>query len=111
MARRGRPRGFDREDALRRAMEVFRERGYEGATLADLQSAMGGIAAPSFYAAFGSKEQLFKEAVDLYLQTVGGAAAIVAPDCDSPAIQSLIILRKAFKSLFYFTGFAPPGAS
>ena len=52
-------------------MEVFWALGYEGATLAGLQKAMGGIAAPSFYAAFGSKEQLFREAVELYSSTLG----------------------------------------
>jgi AcrR family transcriptional regulator len=71
MAQRGRPRSFDREQALRAALHVFRERGYEGATLADLQAAMGGITAPSFYAAFGSKEALFDEALQLYRDTVG----------------------------------------
>lgn len=71
MALRGRPRSFDRQDALRRAMEVFWALGYEGATLTDLQSAMGGITAPSFYAAFGSKEELFREAVELYSRTLG----------------------------------------
>ena len=71
MARLGRPRSFDREDALRRAMEVFWTLGYEGATLTGLQEAMGGIAAPSFYAAFGSKEELFREAVELYSKTLG----------------------------------------
>ncbi len=71
MARRGRPRGFNREDALRQAMEVFWALGYEGATLIDLQQAMGGITAPSFYAAFGSKEELFREAVELYSKTLG----------------------------------------
>lgn len=71
MAARGRPRSFDREDALRQAMEVFWARGYEGATLTDLQAAMGGITAPSFYAAFGSKEELFREAVELYSRTLG----------------------------------------
>jgi AcrR family transcriptional regulator len=71
MARRGRPRSFDREDALRRAMEVFWALGYEGATLTGLQEAMGGITAPSFYAAFGSKEDLFREAVELYSKTLG----------------------------------------
>lgn len=66
MAARGRPRTFDRDQALRSAMEVFMARGYDGATLEDLQAAMGGIAPPSFYAAFGSKDQLFREAVTLY---------------------------------------------
>src|SRR5437016_4416200 len=56
MSRTGRPREFDRDEALQRAMELFWAQGYEGATLADLQKAMGGITAPSFYAAFGSKE-------------------------------------------------------
>jgi AcrR family transcriptional regulator len=71
MTQRGRPRSFDRELALRRAMEVFWALGYEGATLNDLQKAMGGITPPSFYAAFGSKEELFREAVDLYSRTLG----------------------------------------
>ena len=46
--------------------EVFWARGYDGATLEELQTAMGGIAPPSFYAAFGSKDALFREAVMLY---------------------------------------------
>ncbi len=50
-------------------MELFWALGYEGTTLTDLQQAMGGISAPSFYAAFGSKEQLFREAVEFYTQT------------------------------------------
>jgi AcrR family transcriptional regulator len=52
-------------------MTVFWEKGYEGASLEDLQSAMGAINPPSFYAAFGSKERLFFEAVELYIETVG----------------------------------------
>jgi AcrR family transcriptional regulator len=68
---RGRPRSFDRERALRRAMELFWARGYDGATLEDLQRVMGNISPPSFYAAFGSKDALFCEAVTLYQRTVG----------------------------------------
>jgi len=71
MTPRGRPRSFDRKAALRQAMQVFWALGYEGATLNELQEAMGGIAPPSFYAAFGSKEKLFREAVELYSQTLG----------------------------------------
>ena len=54
-------------------MELFWARGYEGATLTDLQKFMGGITAPSFYAAFGSKEKLFREAVELYHKPEGVA--------------------------------------
>ena len=70
MPQRGRPRRFDREVALRRAMEVFWVQGYDNASLADLTRAMG-INAPSLYATFGSKEALFKEAVELYVRTEG----------------------------------------
>ncbi|MFB8274728.1 TetR/AcrR family transcriptional regulator [Nocardia colli] len=74
MAERGRPRAFDRTDALRRAMEVFWEHGYEGSSMSDLTSAMG-INSPSLYAAFGGKEALFREAIGLYGKTDGGYTA------------------------------------
>ncbi|MFJ2836224.1 TetR/AcrR family transcriptional regulator [Nocardia sp. NPDC087230] len=74
MAERGRPRGFDRDIALRRAMEVFWERGYDGASMADLTTAMG-INSPSLYAAFGDKEALFRAAVELYGRTEGSRTA------------------------------------
>ena len=70
MAERGRPRTFDRQEALRRAMEVFWARGYEGASVGELAEAMG-INRPSLYAAFGCKEALFREAVALYDATEG----------------------------------------
>lgn len=67
---RGRPRGFDRQEALRQAMEVFWDKGFERASLADLTNAMG-LKPPSVYAAFGDKEKLFKEAVALYADIHG----------------------------------------
>lgn len=70
MAEKGRPRAFDRATALRGAMEAFWESGYEGTKLTDLTAAMG-INSPSIYAAYGSKEKLFKEAVTLYTATEG----------------------------------------
>jgi AcrR family transcriptional regulator len=68
--KRGRPRGFDRQRVLRQAMEVFWEKGFEHASMADLTAAMG-LKPPSVYAAFGDKEGLFKEAVALYVETEG----------------------------------------
>jgi AcrR family transcriptional regulator len=63
---RGRPRDFDIDEALDRALEVFWRRGYEGASLPDLTDAMG-INRPSLYAAFGNKESLFRKAIDRYV--------------------------------------------
>jgi len=62
---RGRPREFDPEEALSAALTVFWEKGYEGASLAELTEAMG-ITKPSLYACFGNKEALFHKALDLY---------------------------------------------
>lgn len=69
----GRPREFDRDAALRRARDLFWERGYEGVSMSDLVQELG-IASARIYAAFGSKENLFREAVELYEQGEGGFA-------------------------------------
>jgi AcrR family transcriptional regulator len=69
-APRGRPRAFDRTAALQRAMELFWRKGHDGASLSELTSVMG-INSPSLYAAFGSKDALFREAVELYRATEG----------------------------------------
>jgi AcrR family transcriptional regulator len=65
MASPGRPRSFDKQKALDAALQVFWRKGYEGASLTDLTSAMG-IEKPSLYAAFGDKEQLFRHVLDHY---------------------------------------------
>jgi AcrR family transcriptional regulator len=70
MATRGRPRTFDPDTALRQALDVFWERGYEGTSLSDLAQAMG-IASASIYACFGSKEDLFRKVMALYGTTSG----------------------------------------
>ncbi|MDQ6525734.1 helix-turn-helix domain-containing protein [Nocardioides sp. LHD-245] len=65
MARAGRPRTFDRTAALHAAMELFWRHGYEGVSMKMIETRLG-LAPTSVYAAFGSKEALFEEAVELY---------------------------------------------
>ncbi|MDQ1078121.1 TetR/AcrR family transcriptional regulator [Pseudoroseomonas cervicalis] len=105
-ARRGRPPGFDRAEALRRALLLFWEKGYEAATMAQLRQAMGGLCAPSLYAAFGSKEQLFRAALDLYQQEAcaWSGAALQQPTARQ-AVQAL--LEQA--ALHYSTEGQPAG--
>lgn len=69
--RRGRPRSFDREAALRAATIEFWDRGYEAVSIADLTRVMG-VKAPSLYAAFGDKKTLFEEAIEAYVREFGG---------------------------------------
>ena len=61
----GRPRDFDLGEALERAMRLFWRNGYLGTSISDLTEGMG-ISRASLYAAFGSKEELYKSALDRY---------------------------------------------
>ena len=68
---RGRPRSFDRDAALDKAIRLFWRRGYEATSVRDLTEELG-IGAPSLYSAFGDKQQLFSEALQVYDQQYGG---------------------------------------
>ena len=71
MARTGRPREFNRDEAVKRAMDLFWQKGFEGTSLAELRTALGNLSAASFYAAFGSKRALYQECLELYTHTCG----------------------------------------
>jgi AcrR family transcriptional regulator len=92
MASRGRPRSFDRDEALHRAACAFWELGYEGATLEHLQKVMGGLTPPSLYAAFGSKERLFLEAAELHAKSEGqaGIRALTETPTARKAIEAML---------------------
>ena len=72
----GRPRAFDREQALEIALDLFWRHGFDGTTIPQLTTAMG-ISTPSLYAAFGSKDSLYREVVKLYLSRYTGFMSIL----------------------------------
>ena len=82
---KGRPRAFDVNEVLDRALQVFWRQGYEGSSLADLTEAMG-INPPSLYAAFGNKAGLFRETLDRYVE---GPAAYTRAALDAPTARAV----------------------
>lgn len=82
----GRPRGFDPDDALEKAMQVFWRHGYEGTSLSDLTEAMG-INRPSLYATYGNKEALFEKVLDRY---GSGPASYVVESLKEPTARAVI---------------------
>ena len=95
-ARIGRPRAFDPDEALERAVLVFWGQGYEGASLDDLTGAMG-ITRTSMYRAFGNKQDLFRAALGRYTE---GPASYVARALGQPTAREVAtaFLRGAVRS-------------
>jgi TetR/AcrR family transcriptional repressor of nem operon len=88
----GRPTSFSREDAVERAMQLFWRDGYLAVTARDLAKAMK-IQRSSFYNTFGTKEAVFKEALDRYVRSAPDAA-LDDIDADQPVIPALVsVLR------------------
>jgi AcrR family transcriptional regulator len=83
---RGRPRAFDPDAALERAMHVFWAKGYEGASLSNLTRAMR-INRPSLYAAFGNKEELFRKVLDRYMD---GPLAYFGKALAAPKVRDVV---------------------
>ena len=81
----GRPREFDTDAALEKAMRLFWAKGYEGTSVADLTKTLG-ISRPSLYAAFGDKQSLFRAALERY---VAGPAGYVAVALGKPTAREV----------------------
>jgi len=80
-----RPREFDRNEVLEKAMQVFWSRGYEATSLTDLTRSMG-LSKSSLYDTFGSKHGLFLEAIDFYRENVSSQIRSII-GIDAPARQ------------------------
>lgn len=89
---RGRPRCFDRTKAIKTALSLFRQRGYDGVGVAELSQALG-IKPPSLYAAFGNKHGLFVEAVKSYAEEEGKflAEAVDKANSLNEAVTNLLL--------------------
>jgi TetR/AcrR family transcriptional repressor for divergent bdcA len=93
MPRTGRPRGFDKTEVIDRAMLLFWQQGYEATSLSQLKAAMGDLSSASFYAAFQSKEQLFRAVLQRYLDTHG---RVLAPLSD-PSLAPRDAIERALR--------------
>jgi AcrR family transcriptional regulator len=95
--RTGRPRSFDEEEALQKAMLIFWEKGFEGASLNDLTAAMG-IQPASLYKAFGNKQALFEKALARYL---AGPVSFIHDALEQPTAYAVAesILRESAEFL------------
>ncbi|MFF3019572.1 TetR/AcrR family transcriptional regulator [Streptomyces sp. NPDC057939] len=103
---RGRPRSFDRDAALDKAMLAFWERGYEATSISDLTASLG-ISAPSLYAAFGDKRKLFDEVVVVYGGRYGDFASVAM--AEEPTARDAV-RRILFEAAEVYTDPAhPPG--
>jgi TetR/AcrR family transcriptional regulator, copper-responsive repressor len=102
---RGRPRCFDAEAALDRALEVFWRHGFQGASLTELTAAMG-VGKPSLYAAFGDKEALYLKALERYA-TLGAGQGISILDAEPDGRRAVEAYLRAMAAML--TNPALPG--
>jgi AcrR family transcriptional regulator len=101
----GRPLSFDREAVLGQAMLTFWRSGYETTSIADLTTAMG-LTAPSLYAAFGNKQQLFIEAMRRY---AGDPAALEQTMQRAPTARQAVADMLRGAAVLYTGDSTPPG--
>lgn len=96
---RGRPRNFDKDEALKMALDLFRKKGFDNTSIGDLTEALH-VNKPSLYAAFGNKEELFSEILKAY---ISGPASYFFEVFNETTTKELVrsLLTKSIEILFY----------
>jgi AcrR family transcriptional regulator len=100
-AKRGRPRAYDPDTALGRAMAVFWDAGFAGTSLDDISHGTG-MNRPSLYAAFGDKQELYQHTLERY-RGIARTALAEALSCDRPLRTALADVYHQALTL-YFSG-------
>jgi len=83
----GRPREFDRDHALERALQLFWKQGYGATSIDQLVSALG-VNRASLYATFGGKRELYQTALERYRESLF-AALLPSLAGEGPALDAL----------------------
>ncbi|MGY2290982.1 TetR/AcrR family transcriptional regulator [Pseudomonas sp. SDO528_S397] len=103
---RGRPRAYDPQTALQKALEVFWNTGYAGASL-DSIAAAAGMNRPSLYAAFGDKHAIYLKAIEQYWDLASAAIDAALAEPGLSLADALIRLYEGQLSI-YFSGEGEP---
>lgn len=96
--RRGRPKCFDEQEALHKAMLLFWKYGYEATSMSDLTKALN-LTAPSIYSAFGDKSQLFHKCLEYYLAHEACSLEIIFQQAQTAKVAIEIYLHENLKKL------------
>lgn len=91
---RGRPRGFDVDQGLVIAKQLFHQRGFDGVGVAELSQKMG-ITAPSLYSAFGNKCALFERVLEKYVKEESGWLVSALQEESSVEVAIATLFRRA----------------
>ena len=92
-----RPREFDEDEVIDRALTTFWEHGYEGTSIDDLVAATG-LGRASLYGALGDKERIFGRAVERYCARMGDALQTVDDDPSARAALGRLLRMLVTKS-------------
>lgn len=96
--KRGRPKGFDQQDALAKAMLLFWRNGYVATSISDLTQELG-ITAPSLYCAFGDKASLFNQCIDYYLMNEACPILSIVKQAKTAKIAIELLMYESAKRL------------